>query len=244
MRPFGVPLSKQPGGIMKKTLIAAALLISSQAQAGIIYDTMKGPYDYQYDIFALVHYDEIAIPFVVPTAGRITKIETLLTPTGGTTALLFGIATTALLGEPGHQYQSSIWNTTICPSAQPTYCFSNENPFDPRADHYLTPGQFFSTDLNLALQPGGYWLHAGFKGDHTYASWVMGSVRSETMWYRTDESNGWRNIGTVDDEGIPWTLPAARIFFEPNAVPEPGSFALLGLGLMFLAMTRARHNDA
>jgi hypothetical protein len=40
---------------------------------------------------------------------------------------------------------------------------------------------------------------------------------------------------TVDDEGIPWTLPAARIFFTATTVPEPGTFGLIGLALMLLA---------
>jgi hypothetical protein len=149
--------------------------------------------------------------------------------------MLFGIATDDLLIEAGFQFNSSIWNTDICSTAHP------DNPCE-GGDHYLQPDQMFNVNLNLAIEPGLYWLFASPR-DPTWGDWHAGSLESDKWVYRDYESNGWQRLSTVDDEGIPWTLPAARIFFSANAVPEPGTLGMLGLALMLLAIVRAKTKE-
>lgn len=221
---------------MKKALVAAALLVASQAQAAIIFDTMRGPFDWRILVGAdIMTYTEIAVPFRVRAPGHITRLETLISVEAGEDPLVVGIGTSALFSEPPQSYQTSLWTTTICTTVEP--CIDNIDPFNPAADHYLQPGQMFSTDLSLLVQPGEYFLHVGFMGDRVFGDWHLSSIESENWLFRTEDSNGWQGIHTADDEGIPWTLPAARIHF--SAVSEPGSFAITGLALMLLAMVRS-----
>ena len=230
-------------------------LASANASTVIPLDTFPAdgtPFTTSIPVYALFEWQEIAIPFHVAAAGRISQIDTALFYRTGMTPLVIGLARANLVGT---SFPDSVFSETIC-STNPEPDGINYCQQRTRGQSVgLAPGEFFSWTGQLFLDVGDYWLYASLEGDFVFGGWYTNSDILRQDWATRScalsiaqgthcqwTEATWASVaeygpvgGSLGDGGA-YATPIARIQFEPGSrVPEPSALILLSVGLVGLA---------
>lgn len=244
-------------------LTSILFLTSANATTIIPLDTFPAagtPFSTSLPVYASFEWQELAIPFHIPAAGKISQIDTALFYSFGLTPLVVGIARAPLVGQP---FPDSVFSQTICSNVPDTdsagfnFC-QQDNPQSVN----LTPGELFSWSGDLFLDSGDYWLYGSVEGDLVFGGWYTnpdilrddwatrscalgilqgkGCVFDAATWASVAEFGPVRSIGGTVSDGGAHATPIARIQFE---VPEPASLFLMALGLITLARVAKSRKD-
>jgi hypothetical protein len=189
---------------------------------------------------------EIAVPFHLPTSGRITQIETgILGPVFNFEcyALSLGIVGSSLIGTFAQLGNGFPWQFTSG-NRSGLHC----SRLDEIGERILNTADFLTiSDLDVFLGPGDYWLVASFIGDtvEPRGGWLTNPDILSDDWAlrlcppgpgQTPRPGGGCDAwATLERRGIdPSAIPAARIAFEPGLrIPEPTSAAASIAALLF-----------
>lgn len=250
--------------VRRGTACGAALiaLVGSpvaNASAVVPIDTMPGRDDFTsvYYMHAFFEWFELAAGFDLPTFGTITKITTGIRGNGGLGPFYVGIASNELIGNPAVPTSfdappGSLVEYTTCLSA-PNHDdrWSSCDYADAAADFWGVPDIRLDLGEDLILTPdlyvpsgGTYWVYTRFRADDVGAFWttnlsIPAALVAERNGYciSCDDRPDDRTFFRVALAGA----PALRVEFEPGRrVPEPGTLALLSIGVMGLAVLRRR----
>jgi hypothetical protein len=235
-----------------RRIVAVVLVLSLHAvpaRAVLIFDTMPDPgqpFGPRYPVWSLFEWQDVAIPFHVPANGHISRIETALSFQFTISPLLFGIAASTLQGAT---FPPVIHAWTVCGPSDPNFIAGCAGRPGRGADFVLSRGEFLAFDTNVALARGNYWLFVYFTtGDFHFGSWLSNNQLASDDWairgcevglaqgVGCTQAARWTEVsefGPVLTEGAAvarggeYPLPAGRIFFVPEQVPEPATLALV-----------------
>lgn len=233
------------------SILALCMAAICSEAAPVLISTLPGPGDRTKNEITGVNnqWNDLAVGFVVPTAGSISHITAALTANAGFGGFVFGLATNALIGNPSTPTYfdpppGSLWETRVCSTIVPigftqSACAMDARRFPGATRLALGPPDYFDVISNILLPSAGtYWLYTRFQTDDVFATWTENlSINTALVARRTGICTG--APGTCNN-------PADRTFFSafgpppgfsvvfdagPNAVPEPGGLALVAVAL-------------
>lgn len=257
-------------GVTRVAWIAALLLAAPLARGAVIelvntFPAAGVPLRSGYPVAAPGgDWWEIAVPFRVPVPGYLRRIETGLHFSEGSTAAIEVVVTRGRFfptadppGEPdGHEF-ADVDISDVLVSDTPEGRDWCRFRYD-AATRCLRLDDFENYRWRGAelAGPGEYWIVTRIPMEEVFGAWHANSGLLQDDFATRSKDIG-RAFGIFEDyEAVPWMIvsemgpgarpggaypaPALRVLFEPLVVAEPGSLALLAVGVVALGVGRRR----
>lgn len=243
----------------KRSLLPLALLAVTAAQANIIVDTLPAASDATLSerTGASGQWSDLAVGFTTASAGYITRITTSLYANPASYGPFYvGIASNALIGNaatpsyfappPGTLFEANVCSTSAGSPPVAVGCAASSAFLRSAPAFALGPNDPLDMTLSVYLPSAGtYWLYTRFSTDDTFAHWIentsdlsnLTARRTGTCTGLSTSCNRPQDL-TFFQSSTQSAMPGIRVNFDPLAVPEPETMALLAAGMTALVLRR------